>query len=100
MHVPHLFDAEVLNALRRRILKRELTLGRSQEALDDYFALDLRRYPIPPLAQRIWALRETVSAFDAAYLALAEALDAPVITADSRLHSSSGHRARVELYSA
>ena len=98
MHVPHLFDMDVLASLRRRLLKRELTLARSVEALEDYLDLELTRYPHLPLAERIWDLRSSVSAFDAAYLALAEALDAPLITTDPRLSMAHGHKARVELY--
>ncbi len=98
LHVPHLFDAEVLQALRRRAFNRELTSGRSREALEDLAALDVTRYPHFPLIERIWALRQNLSVFDAAYVALAEALDAPVVTADAALARTSGHRATVELF--
>jgi len=98
LHVPYIFDVEVLEAFRRRALRRELTGHRAGEALEDFAALDVIRYPHLPLVERIWALRSNVSVFDAAYLALAEALDAPVVTADARLARSPGHRTRVELY--
>lgn len=98
LHVPYLFDVEVLQAFRRRALKRELTGPRAGEALEDFAALDVIRYPHLPLVERIWALRSNVSVFDAAYLALAEALDAPLVTADAKLARAPGHRTRVELY--
>ncbi len=98
LHVPYVFDAEVLQTLRRWALKHELTLERGREALDDFVALEVTRYPHLPLVERIWALRENLSAFDAAYVALAEALAAPVVTADSALARTSGHRATVELF--
>ena len=61
-------------------------------------SLDVVRYPHLPLIERIWTLRSNVSVFGAAYLALAEAVDAPVVTADAKLARTPGHRARVELY--
>ena len=98
LHVPYIFDVEVLQAFRRRALRRELTGNRASEALEDFAALDVVRYPHLPLIERIWTLRSNVSVFDAAYLALAEALDAPVVTADAKLARAPGHHARVELY--
>ncbi len=100
LHAPYLFDVEVLQALRRRALRRELTGHRADEALEDFAALDVVRYPHLPLIERIWTLRSNVSVFDAAYLALAEALDAPVVTADVKLARAPGHHARVELYAS
>jgi predicted nucleic acid-binding protein len=66
--------------------------------LEDFAALDVVRYPHLPLIERIWTLRSNVSAFDAAYLALAEALDAPVVTSDAKLARAPGRHARIELY--
>ena len=100
LHAPHLFDIEVLDALRRLTLQGKLDRTRGLEAVEDFLALDLRRYPHYPLAERIWALRQTATAFDAAYLALAEALDVPLVTADLRLGRTHGHRAQVEVYAA
>lgn len=65
------------------------------EALSD---LRLTRYSHTPLVARIWELRNNLTAYDAAYVALAEALDAPLVTTDAKLARASGHRARVELY--
>lgn len=98
LHVPYLFDIEVLQTLRRRALKHELTLERSREALDDYAALDVTRYPHLPLIDRIWALRQNLTACDAAYVVLAEALAAPVVTADAALARTHGHKATMELF--
>lgn len=71
---------------------------RSDEALEDLLDVDVSLYPHAPLTGRIWELRENLTAYDAAYVALAEALDAPLITTDGRLARASGHCATVELY--
>jgi len=98
LHAPYLLDLEVLQALRRRLLSGQLTLFRSREALEDYADLAVTRYPHLPLIDRIWQLRENASTFDAVYLSLAEALDAPLITADAALTRIPGVRVRVELF--
>jgi predicted nucleic acid-binding protein len=97
LHAPHLLNVEVLHVLRRRALRGELSPTRSDEALEDLLDMDVALYPHAPLAGRIWELRENLTAYDAAYVALAEALDAPLITTDARLARASGHRATVEL---
>jgi predicted nucleic acid-binding protein len=95
IHVPHLLDLEVFQVLRR--YARSSTGGdpRVEEALQDYANLRLRRHGHHALLPRIWELRHNWTAYDAAYIALAEALDAPLITRDRALASRSGHRARV-----
>lgn len=95
IHVPHLLDLEVLQVLRR--YARTSTGGglRLEEALQDYAGLRLKRYAHHLLLPRIWELRHNFTAYDAAYIALAEALDAPLITCDRALASRSAHRARV-----
>lgn len=98
LHAPHLLNVEVLHVLRRRALRGELSRTRSDEALEDLLDMNVSLYPHAPLAGRIWELRENLTAYDAAYIALAEALDAPLITTDARLARSSGHRAAIELY--
>ena len=98
MHAPHLLDIEVAHALRRYALRGALSPARGTEALNDVAELRLRRYPHHPLLPRIWELRENLSAFDAAYVALAEALDAPLVTSDVALTRAPGHRARVEVF--
>jgi predicted nucleic acid-binding protein len=97
LHAPHVLDLEVAQVLRRFVLSRELAADRGEEALEDLRDLPLTRYPHQPLMARIWALRENVTAYDAAYIALAEALDAPLVTRDAKLAAAPGHTARVEL---
>jgi predicted nucleic acid-binding protein len=97
LHVPELLDLEVTQALRRYYLMGDLTAQRGVEALEDLAALPLRRYPHEPFLGRVWALRRNVSAYDAAYVALAEALHATLITRDSCLASASGPKAAIEL---
>jgi predicted nucleic acid-binding protein len=98
LHVPHLMDLEVLHALSRQALRDTLSPRRSAEALEDLANIMFVRYPHTPLVERIWELRENLTAYDAAYVELAEALDAPLVTLDARLAQASGIRAAVELY--
>jgi predicted nucleic acid-binding protein len=98
LHSPALIDAEVVHAIRRRLSRNVLTAVRAREALDDLLDLRLTRYPLPPLVDRMWELRENLSAYDAAYISLGEALAAPVVTCDRKLEEAAGHRARVETY--
>lgn len=97
VHAPHLVDVEVAQALRRLVLLGEVAAARAEQALEDFGDVLLRRYPHADLLPRIWQLRDSVTAYDAAYLALAEALDAPLLTCDSKLARSHGHSVRVEL---
>ena len=96
LHVPHLLDIEVAQGIRRYCLTEKLDAVRGQAALQDFAAFPLIRYPHTPFLPRIWQLRTNITAYDAAYVALAEALDAPLITRDAALARSSGHRARIE----
>ena len=98
LHAPHLFDVEILHALRRHALRGILSRARSEEVLEDLSDIDVSFYPHAPLAGRIWELRDNLTAYDAAYVALAEALDATLVTTDARLARASGHHATVELY--
>jgi predicted nucleic acid-binding protein len=98
LHVPHVMDLEVLHALRRQALRGALSPRRSAEALEDLANIIFVRYPHTSLIRRIWELRENVTAYDAAYVALAEALDAPLVTMDARLAQAPSHNAAVELY--
>ena len=97
LNAPHLIDLEVAQVLRRYRLAGELSDSRAGDAFDDLAALPLQRYPHDILLPRIWELRHNATAYDAAYLALAEALDAPLLTRDRRLAASRGHRARVDV---
>ena len=94
---PHLIDAEVLQVLCRYAARAELSEDRADEALRDLADLPLLRYPHQPLLARICQLRHSFSAYDAAYVALAEALDAPLVTCDGRLGRAHGHEARIEV---
>ncbi len=98
VHVPHLLDVEVLNMLRRQTLRGILARERGATALQDLENIKMTRYPHAPLLRRIWDLRGNVTAYAAAYVALAEALDAPLVTRDTRLAQAPGNRATVELY--
>jgi predicted nucleic acid-binding protein len=97
LHAPHLLDLEVLHVLRRLERRGILHTSRAAEAVEDLLDLPLTRYPHVALASRIWELRGALTAYDAAYVALAEALGAPLLTRDAALASARGHRARVEL---
>jgi len=94
---PHLLDVEVAQVLRRYERSGELDDQRGHEALQDLADLPIERYPHNLLLDRVWQLRENLTAYDAVYVALAEALNATVLTADRRLADSPGHRARIEV---
>lgn len=97
LQAPHLLDLEVAQVVRRYWLARDLSAERAAEALADFRDMRIARHPHEPLLTRIWELRHNLTAYDAAYLALAEALDSPLLTRDSRLASVPGHTARVEV---
>ena len=97
LHAPHLLDVEVAQVLRRYVREKRITAQRGQEALEDLGNLPLSRYPHDFLLPRIWELRATLTAYDAAYVALAELLDAPLLTCDGKIASASGHNANVEV---
>jgi predicted nucleic acid-binding protein len=98
LHVPHLIDVEVLAALRGLVLGNKLTADRANDARRDFASLRLVRYPIVALADRIWWLRHTMTAYDGCFVALAEALGFPLITCDARLARANGHRAEIEVF--
>lgn len=85
LHVPALCDVEVATALRRALLSRLLPLDRAREALRDYLDLPLTRHGHEAILLRVLDLRDNFSTYDAIYAALAEALDAPLLTADTGL---------------
>jgi predicted nucleic acid-binding protein len=86
LHAPELIEPETLNALRRLAANKKVTSERANEAVNDLGSVRLVRYPHAPLRARIWELRHNLSAYDACYLALSEALDDPIlITADGGL---------------
>lgn len=98
LHIPHLFEIEVLHALRSLTLRGTVSSGRARLALDRLRDTRFVRYPHTALTERVWELRENLTAYDAAYIALAEALDAPLVTTDARFARASGIRAAVEVY--
>lgn len=98
LHAPHLLDVELLHALRRLVASRALTLDRAEDARRDFADLAIVRYPHHPLADRIWELRGTLSAYDAVFIALAEALAVPLITCDGRLARAAQALVEVERY--
>src|SRR5262249_18746598 len=97
LHVPHLLDLEVTQALRRYASLGRATPERCRAALDDLADLELNRYPHDVLLPRVWELRANLTAYDAVYVALAEDLGAPLLTCDRRLTTAPGHTVRVEL---
>lgn len=97
IHVPHLLSVEVAQVLRRLVAGGDLRPSRAVDALDDLADIDAERYPHEPFLPRMFALRANLTAYDAAYVALAEVLDAPLVTFDRRLASAPGNRATVEL---
>ena len=96
LHVPHVLDLEVAQVLRRYAVGGHLDADRGGQALEDLLSFPLNRYPHDIFLPRIWELRQNVTAYDAAYITLAEALDAPLITTDLRLASSIGHDVKIE----
>ncbi|MFN2387539.1 MAG: type II toxin-antitoxin system VapC family toxin [Thermoanaerobaculia bacterium] len=98
LHAPHLLDLEVAQVLRRYLGQGDLSEQRAAESLRDFLDLSVARYPHEPFLPRIWQLRANLTAYDAAYVALAEALDAPLVTRDARLARAAGHEARIELF--
>lgn len=97
LHAPHLIDVEVAQVVRRHAATGTINGERGRSALADLADFPLVRYPHRALLPRVWALRANVTAYDGVYVALAEILDAPLLTRDRRLASSSGHQARIEL---
>ncbi|MGH3633286.1 type II toxin-antitoxin system VapC family toxin [Mycobacterium sp.] len=98
LHAPHLIDVEVLHALRRLALTRAVHEARLDDARTDIKDITLTRYPLGPLADRVWGLRHQLTAYDAVFVALAEALEVPLITCDRRLARAGGHHAHVEVF--
>lgn len=100
LHAPHLIDVEILHALRRLNARDELSDERAADARADVRELALVRYPHFELSDRIWELRHNLTAYDAAFVALAEVLQVPLVTCDGRLATAPGLAAQVELFGA
>lgn len=98
LHAPSLLDFEIVSALRGLTLRGELSATRAQDLLTDFEDLTIQRWPsADALRRRAFQLRDTISDYDAAYIALAEALDCPLLTHDARLARSTGHDARIDV---
>lgn len=95
LHAPHLIDIEVTQTLRRLTQSKGLTVRRAEEALADFSSLAIERHDHRDLVPRVWQLRDALTAYDGAYLALAEALNAPLLTCDSKPSRAHGHHARI-----
>ena len=96
LHAPHLIDIEILQALRGLVRGGKLSADRADDVRTDVAALAITRYGHEPLADRVWALGDDLTAYDAVFIALSEALEAPLITCDARLAAAPG--IAVELY--
>ncbi|HUQ39764.1 MAG TPA: type II toxin-antitoxin system VapC family toxin [Acidimicrobiales bacterium] len=88
--VPHLADAEVPHALRAQVLRRTITEPQARAALDRWARLGIRRFASVGLLDRVWELRDNLTAYDATYIALAEAIGCEVMTTDARLAAAPG----------
>jgi len=97
VHAPHLLDVEVTQVLRRLVQRKEISVERAEQALEDLTRLVIERHEHQSLVGRVWQLRDSISAYDGVYVALAEALDAPLLTCDAKLAGAHGHHAKIEL---
>ena len=97
LHAPHLIDLEVAQALRRLVAIGDVDAETARDALADLSNLALHRHAHGVLLARVWELRAGLTSYDAAYVALAEALGAPIVTCDRKTVSAGGHRARIEV---
>ncbi len=98
LHAPHLLDIEVAQVLRRLVREGAVSAPRADQAVQDLFDLRVTRYPHFVFLPHIWRLRDNLSAYDAAYVALTEKLGATLITRDARLASASARRVSLELF--
>jgi predicted nucleic acid-binding protein len=97
LHAPHLTDVEVAQIIRRYAASGDITAERGRAALEDLADLPVQRYPHGVLLPRAWALRKNLTAYDAVYVALAELLDAPLLSRDRRLATAASRHARIAL---
>lgn len=97
LHAPHLIDLEVVQVLRRYHQMGLLSLHRARAAIGEFRALRMRRHPHEPFLRRIWSLKDNLTAYDAAYVALCEALDATLLTFDRRLAGVPGLPVRCQI---
>lgn len=95
LHVPHLIDAEIANAVRGRVAARKMSESTGWRLLDAWRRLAMTRYPTFTLLARGWQLHDNLSSYDASYVALAEYLDCPLLSADGRRSRAPGLRCSV-----
>ena len=95
---PELIDLEVLQVFRRQVRRGEMKTAQAEAALGIFNALPVERFGHRILSDRIWALRDNLTAYDAAYFALAELLDAQLWTRDAKFRDAPGHLARVQIF--
>lgn len=98
LHAPHLIDLELLQVFRRLSREGSISDTRADQALSDLLSLRMARYTHTIFLSRIWQLRHNLSAYDAAYVALAEKLGASLITRDARLTAAASNSVRIELF--
>jgi predicted nucleic acid-binding protein len=97
LHAPHLLDIEVTHVIRRYAALGDIDDDHGRQAIDNLVDFPIRRYPHGALLSRVWELRGNISAYDAVYVALAEALDAPLLTRDQRLATAAQRFTRVQV---
>jgi len=98
LYAPHLLDLEVAQVLSRLVRENLIPAQRADQALEDFLNMRVTRYPHSFLLPRIWRLRHNLSAYDSAYIVLAETLNVPLITRDTRLSSAPVHAAQIEVF--
>ena len=98
LHAPHLLDVEVAQVMRRLVREAAVTAQRADQALQDLLSLPLTRYPHFVFLPDIWRLRNNLTAYDAAYVTLAEELGATLVTRDARLASAAAHAVTIEVF--
>jgi predicted nucleic acid-binding protein len=98
LHAPHLIDLELVSALRSLEARQVLSTAEATKATFDLLAVTITRYAHDAFIPRIWQLRSNMTAYDAVYIALAEALGAPLVTCDAKLAGAPGHRVKIELF--
>ena len=97
MHSPHLVDVEIAQVIRRYVLMGEIETERAEQALGDFLAFPITRHAHGFLLSRVWDLRDNLSAYDAMYVALSDALEATLVTHDRRLATAARRIVAVEL---
>jgi predicted nucleic acid-binding protein len=98
VYAPELVYVEVVQGLHRCVRNQTIPFSRAEENIDNLLGLEINRFPHILVLRRVWELRNTLSAYDALYVSIAETLEAPLLTCDRKLASARGHRARVEVF--